>query len=84
MEHLLRVISWTVVLAAVFALAWAGFKPVFKDLGFPPVDESQVRGSMLSQEDKQEMDSSSAVAQVECDSSNEEQDCVKPKRKPEP
>lgn len=80
MEHILRVISWTVVLGAVLALAYAGFKPVFKDLGFPPVDENQVRGSMISPDEQGEIDSSSAVAQNACESSIDEQDCTEPER----
>lgn len=82
MEHLLRVISWTVVLGAVLALAYAGFKPVFKDLGFPPVDESQVRGSMIGPDENSEMDSASAVAQMSCESSIDEQDCSDANPKP--
>lgn len=78
-EHILRVISWTVVLGAVLALAYAGFKPVFEDLGFPPVDENQVRGSMLSPDEQGDMDSSTAVAQMSCESSIDEQECSDPK-----
>lgn len=77
-EHILRVISWTVVLGAVLALAYAGFKPVFNDLGFPPVDESQVLGSMLDPDDEREVDASNSVAQVSCESSIDKKDCIEP------
>jgi len=50
-EQLLRFISWAVVLGAVFALAYAGLKPVLQEYGFPPVDESQVGGAILAPAD---------------------------------
>lgn len=77
-EHILRVISWTVVLGAVLVLAYAGFKPVLEEMGYPPVDENQVRGSMLSPDEQADVDASSAVAQVSCESSVEEE-CTDPK-----
>ncbi len=78
MEHILRVISWTVVLGAVFALAYAGFKPVFQEMGFPPVDENQVRGSMVSPEGQDELDTTEAVAQNGCESAMDTADCSNP------
>jgi len=83
-EHLLRVISWTVVLGAVFALAYAGFKPVFQELGFPPVDENQVRGSMVNPEARAEMDSAKAVAQNGCEAAGDDAGCSNPKPNPKP
>lgn len=78
MDHLLRVISWTVVLGAVFALAYAGFKPVFQEMGFPPVDESQVRGSMVSPEAQDDLDTTKAVAQNGCESTIDDAGCSNP------
>lgn len=45
----MRVVSWTVVFAAVSALAYTGLRP-FLDGGWPDVDRNQVSGSVVSAE----------------------------------
>ena len=76
METILRVISWAVVLGASLALAYAGFKPVFQEFGFPPVDESQVGGAMLANgEDTDELASIEGT-EISCDAvGNSAEDC---------
>lgn len=46
----------------MLALVYAGFKPVLKEFGFPPVDESQVGGALLAPEEEGEIITEESLA----------------------
>ncbi|MEJ2535340.1 MAG: hypothetical protein P8008_07760 [Gammaproteobacteria bacterium] len=51
MEHLIRIVSWTVILGAAVALWFGGIRPLLPETLLPEVDPTRVSGTAVRERD---------------------------------